>query len=111
MDNYYLEALIGNYIIRLDQPTLVIGRYAVGSEYLRPRMYVSRFHAEITSSSDGIYIRNLSSINKTFVNGEPIQDTAFSISVGDEIWLGGKYQDEYAKKNAAFFVLKEYNAP
>ena len=46
---------------------------------------ISRFHAEIEWNGSGCMLRDLGSVNGTFVNGRRLGDTAYLLRDGDEI--------------------------
>lgn len=66
---------------------LVVGRLAE-CDIVVNDANVSRRHAEIWRTSEGVAIRDLQSTNGTFVNGHRI--TAVSLSPRDEIEIGGQ---------------------
>jgi pSer/pThr/pTyr-binding forkhead associated (FHA) protein len=50
---------------------------------------VSRRHASITLNQDGCWIRDLGSVNGTWINGKRLlAHIPYSLTLGDEIWLG-----------------------
>ena len=67
---------------------IMIGR-SEDSELCLKSEFVSRHHALIISSDDGIYIEDLNSFNGTLVNSEKI--TRHKLQVGDTIMIG-KYE-------------------
>ena len=71
-------------------------------------MYVSRQHAEFTIVEGKVFVKNLSSTNKTFVNNMEISnDKPTALNFGDEIGLGGKVVSDTRQDNAAYFVVQE----
>lgn len=56
--------------------TLIIGR-ELGCEIVIPDRQVSRYHAKITISKDGVMIEDLGSKNGTFVNGRMVQEPVY----------------------------------
>jgi pSer/pThr/pTyr-binding forkhead associated (FHA) protein len=62
-----------------------LGR-AEGLDVVLPDASVSRFHAEILSTSDGWVVRDLDSTNGTYVNGSRV-DSA-QLKDGDELGIG-----------------------
>ena len=50
---------------------------------------VSREHAQIVEKDGNFYLRDLSSANGTFLNGERVSETDYLLSDGDAISLGG----------------------
>ncbi len=74
--------------ITVDQ-RLVIGRQSEGAGCLADDLELSRHHAEISCESGGEYtIKDLSSTNGTFVNGERLNAPAV-LHTGDSIEVGG----------------------
>lgn len=106
--SYILAAVDGNFSAVIDKPVSIIGREADLKEYLSSKMYVSRQHAEFTVAAGKVFVKNLSSTNKTFVNNKEIpNDVPTAIQFGDEIGLGGKVISNDRQDNAAYFVLQE----
>lgn len=86
----------------------VIGREAALAEYLKDRLYVSRRQAAVRPRGGGLYIRNLSATNPTFVNCEALEaDAERLLAAGDEIGLGGKIVDGGRQPLAAYLILRE----
>lgn len=84
----------------------VLGREQELAAYLQPMLYVSRKHARLTVTSEGLFIENLSKANGTYVNNEKIDDgVAFKLCAGDEIGLGGFKNHEGRQEFAAYFVV------
>ncbi len=76
------------FSITVDQQ-LVIGRQSEGPGCLADDLELSRHHAEISCGSSGEYtIKDLSSTNGTFVNGERLNAPAV-LHAGDAIEVGG----------------------
>lgn len=88
------------------------GEYTIGREheladYLRSRLYVSRRHARVTVTAEGVFIENLSRANGTYVNNEKVPEaTAYALCPGDEIGLGGFVRGNIRQDQAAYFVLE-----
>ena len=94
--------------ITFDKPVSVVGREADLKDYLGNKMYVSRQHAEFTIVAGKVFVKNLSSTNKTFVNNMEIpNDEPTALNFGDEIGLGGKVVSDTRQDNAAYFVVQE----
>jgi len=70
----------------LAKQTMIIGRESDSDIQIDDRQ-VSRRHAEITQTIEGYTIRDLSSKNGTFVNGEPMSQKPRLIRNGDEIGI------------------------
>ncbi len=70
----------------LDRPVIRIGRGS-GSDILLQDSQASRQHAEISRQGDQFFIRDLGSMNGTFVNGERITGPRL-LKAGDEIRIG-----------------------
>ena len=73
------------YEITGSQVTLAIGRSKGNITYASN--YVSGEHAELTISQNGITVRDLGSVNHTYVNGRAIQQA--SLHIGDVIYILG----------------------
>jgi len=69
----------------INGPSLLIGRDSVAKIKLLDTE-ISRRHAELTESADGYRIRDLGSVNGTFVNGRAVQDAL--LRSGDRIQVG-----------------------
>lgn len=104
---YCLTSVDGTFTITIDRQILIVGREAELNEYLGSKAYVSRNHAELTVIAGKVFIKNLSSTNKTFVNNEEIaNDEPHALVDGDEIGLGGKVIAGERQDNAAYFIFK-----
>lgn len=69
----------------------VIGRHAIGAEFFKEIMEVSRKHAKVTFSSSKAYITDLNSTNGVFINDKRIQPGApEEITEGAELKLCSK---------------------
>jgi len=103
---YELKAIDDDFSIVFDKPVIIIGRNAELKEYLEKKLYVSRSHAKLTIVAEKVFIENLSSTNKTYVNNEPTEDgTPFLLKNGDEIGLGGKVLNDTRQSQAAYFTF------
>ena len=65
----------------------VIGREP-SNVYCLDQETISRRHAEVLISGDGVELRDLGSANGTYVNGRRIDDRANLLSHGDQIYVG-----------------------
>jgi hypothetical protein len=74
--------------LALAQPVIVIGRGGE-CELMLASPLVSRRHAQIVNSADGITIEDLGSRNGVYVNGELLKEPR-RLEVGDRIDLGGE---------------------
>jgi pSer/pThr/pTyr-binding forkhead associated (FHA) protein len=85
------------YVLRADEGThgterpladgtATVGRFE-GVEIVLDNPLVSRRHATITVTNDGVTVRDLDSTNGTFVNGERV--TAADLQAGDRVSFGG----------------------
>ncbi len=73
----------------LDQDTLVIGRAGTCSLPLDdPDRVVSKEHAEIRRTDDGLRIFDLGSKNQTFVGGKRVGTAGLPVADGDQIQVG-----------------------
>ena len=86
----------------------IIGRENELSDYLSAKPFVSRKHAKITVTTDGVFIENLSKANGTYLNNEKLDDgTAYKLCMNDEISLGG-FVNKYGRQDlAAYFVVRD----
>lgn len=69
----------------INGPSLLIGRDS-GAKIKLLDTEISRRHAELTETPDGYRIRDLGSVNGTFVNGRAVQDAL--LRSGDRIQVG-----------------------
>lgn len=105
---YKLSAVGGGYCAIIDKPLSIVGREADLKDYLGTKMYVSRQHAEFTIVAGKVFVKNLSSTNKTFVNNTEISNTEpTALNFGDEIGLGGKVISGTRQENAAYLIVQE----
>lgn len=65
----------------------VIGRDPDSAEFVVDDSTVSRKHARLTKSADGIHLKNLSRVNPTLINDERIEDSVL-LKEGDRIQIG-----------------------
>ena len=72
----------------LDSPTTTAGRHP-SSDIFLDDVTVSRRHAEFVRTDDGFKVRDVGSLNGTYVNRERIDETA--LAGGDEVQVG-KYR-------------------
>ena len=108
-NNYGIKSIDGEATLLLHCPSNhIIGRECELSDYLNSKSYVSRVHAKITVTSEGVFIENLSRANGTYVNNEKIDnDKAYKLCIGDEIGLGGISNQNGRQKMAAYFILEK----
>lgn len=86
----------------------IIGRENELMEYLSAKSFVSRRHAKLTVTSEGVFIENLSKANGTYINNEKIDDgTAYKLCVNDEVGLGGFVNQNGRQDLAAYFVVRD----
>lgn len=105
---YKLTSIDGEYSVVMDKTVSIVGREADLQDYLGNKMYVSRQHAEFTIVAGKVFVKNLSSTNKTFVNNKEVHnDEPTALNFGDEIGLGGKVVSDTRQDNAAYFVVQE----
>lgn len=85
----------------------IIGRDNELAEFLSDKKYVSRRHAKITVTSEGVFIENLSKSNGTYINNEKIDDgKAYKLCVHDEVGLGGFVDQKGRQALAAYFMIR-----
>ena len=78
------------------------------AEYLSAKSFVSRCHAKLTVTSEGVFIENLSKANGTYINNEKIDDgKAYKLCVHDEVGLGGFVNQNGRQELAAYFVIRD----
>lgn len=68
---------------KLTENQMIVGRDPQTCQVVLPGAHVSRRHAELLLLEEGLYVRDLSSSNGTFVNGRRIEE-AF-VASGDSI--------------------------
>lgn len=104
---YTLRSVDREYTFALETPVTIIGREAMMKEYLSEKSYVSRHHAKITITDGGVFIENISTTNRTFINHTPVSgDTPVLLKSGDEIGFGGKMINGSRQSEAAFFIFE-----
>ncbi len=69
----------------LNKPAILIGRH-LGSDIFLDDITVSRKHAEISVGEDGFLLKDLGSLNGTYVNEELIEEVF--LTSGDKIQIG-----------------------
>lgn len=104
---FFVKTIDGAATIRLDLPSEhIIGREHELAEYLKNKLFVSRKHALITVTSEGVFIQNLSNANGTYVNNERIENnSAIKLCKDDEIGLGGLVNQNGRQDMAAYLVV------
>ena len=65
-----------------------IGRDPDASDFVIEESTVSRKHAKLTKTDDGIYLKNLSKVSPTLVNDEELAGQV-RLNEGDRIQIGG----------------------
>lgn len=102
-----ITSLDGQCILQLVCPgEYVIGRENELAEYLGRKSYVSRRHAKITVTAEGVFLENLSRANGTYANNEKLSDgTAYRLCSGDEIGFGGMECRSGRQDQAAYFIF------
>lgn len=84
----------------------IIGRENELSDYLESKSFVSRRHAKLTVTTDGLFIENISKANGTYINNEKIDDNiAYKLCSGDEVGLGGFTNQNGRQELAAYFIV------
>jgi hypothetical protein len=69
----------------LDRDTVTVGRHP-DSEIFLDDVTVSRRHAEFVRTESGAAVRDLGSLNGSYVNGERVDERA--LGTGDEVQIG-----------------------
>ena len=73
---------------------------------VKSKSFVSRKHARITVTEEGVFIENLSKANGTYLNNEKLDDDkAYKLCIGDEIGLGGLENQYGRQESAAYFIF------
>ena len=104
---FRLEAVGDSFSVTITEPECIIGRTEKLKEYLEDKMYVSRRHARLTVAGDQVFIENLSSTNRTFINNQPvIGSEPQALQEGDEIGLGGIETGSGRQEQAAYFYFR-----
>lgn len=80
-----VEGAEAGEVFRLEQPVTVAGR-APDSDIFLDDITVSRRHAVIVRSGDGYVVRDMGSLNGTYVNRSSITEAA--LVTGDEVQIG-----------------------
>lgn len=105
---FKLTTVDGEYSAVMDKSLSIVGREADLKEYLGSKIFVSRQHVEFTIVAGKIFVRNLSSTNKTFVNNVEISnDSPTALNFGDEVGIGGKVISGSRQEHAAYFIVQE----
>jgi hypothetical protein len=71
--------------VLLDQPVVTLGRHPDSDVFLDD-ITVSRRHAEIAHRADGYVVRDVGSLNGTYVNQERVDEAL--LANGDEVQVG-----------------------
>jgi hypothetical protein len=69
----------------LDRDATTIGRHP-DSDIFLDDVTVSRRHAEVGNTEEGVRVRDLGSLNGSYVNGERVEERL--LSTGDEVQIG-----------------------
>lgn len=102
---FTLTALDGDYTFAVTDKTVSVGRECIMREYLESRCFVSRVHADLLQLDGGLWVRNLSKTNFTFINGEKIGADPAQLHDGDILSFGGKETNGVREKEAAYFKV------
>lgn len=100
-----LNSIDGKCSFEMNEETIIVGKDHTMGEYLSTKGYVSHVHAVITLEDDGLYIKNLSRTNSTYVNNVKTQGKT-KLNDGDEIGLGGGIIDGKHQEKAAFLIVR-----
>lgn len=66
---------------------MTVGRHP-DSDIFLDDITVSRRHVELSTSNTGYMIRDVGSLNGTYLNGERLEDSEVSLTNGDELQIG-----------------------
>ena len=95
-------------LIPLENPPVTIGRSDDNRIILTPEIEASRHHAELTDDDGVWHVRDLGSMNGTYVNGERIEWPR-KLKDGDEIRIAGDtfvFEEESAGREKASATMK-----
>jgi hypothetical protein len=73
-----------------DKP-LIVGRSLKKADVVLPHKGVSRQHAEFVRKGNGLYVRDLGTLNGTFVNGQRLGTEPLRLAAGDEVQIESFY--------------------
>ena len=102
---HILSSLDGQYVYKMTDGQVIIGRENHMSEYLSGKSYVSRAHAKLFLEESGLSVENMSSTNFTYVNNKKIQERT-KLQDGDEVGLGGMSITGSRQEEAAYFLVR-----
>lgn len=102
---FTLRSVDGEYDFRVPDGETVIGRASAMREYLGMKQYVSRTHAKLVARGNDLYVENLSTTNRTFVNNKQISSIT-RLKAGDEVGLGGICVNGDRQNQAAYFIAE-----
>lgn len=100
-----LRSVDSEYSFDVPEGETVIGRTSIMREYLGMKQYVSRAHAKLVARGSDLYIENLSTTNRTFVNNKQISSIT-RLKDGDEVGLGGICLNGDRQNQAAYFIAE-----
>ena len=89
-----------------EDSTVTVGRDTQMAEYLNSRGFVSRCHAELSFHDGALWVKDLGSMNHTFVNGEQVVSEPVCLAEGDLLSLGGKQINDICQPQAAYFTVR-----
>ena len=72
--------------IVINRELMIVGREA-DSDIIIPETNVSRHHAAIRTTPEGVFVEDLGSVNHTYVNGKVLEGKAY-VRPGDKIRIG-----------------------
>jgi pSer/pThr/pTyr-binding forkhead associated (FHA) protein len=88
--------LVAPITIPITSEVITVGRHP-DCDVVLDDMTVSRRHAELRRTGDEVTVTDLGSLNGTYVNREPVDQT--SLTDGDTIWIG-KYRLRFQSRPA-----------
>lgn len=101
--NKKICSMDGEWVLELDSLEIVLGRQAIGKEYLEKKPYVGRNHAKITVIGSDVYLEDLNSTNGTYIDGQRLEvGKAIKLCTENIIGLGG---NATSQTGAAFLRL------
>ena len=70
------------------KPRVMLGRDAASAELIVDDPSVSRRHAEVWLEGEVVYVRDLGSVNGTWINNQPLATHAVALEPGQHVYVG-----------------------
>ena len=104
---FRLKGLTEDILYEIPEQGAIIGREYNLKDYLANKSYVSRKHVVFRIVEGKLFIKNLNSMNHTYVNNVKIENNIDTeVHPGDEIALGGNITNGKRQDLAAYFILE-----